>query len=105
MRYQLRYIRTLRARSSSVAKHDISPPTGEGTNPHGTTAGRRLFRQEDACVLVFLSGIGDSFGCAHHLRSRGSVGERPLHTRKVAGSIPAGTTMFELAFQLASNPG
>ena len=25
-------------------------------------------------------------------RSRGSVGERPLHTRKVAGSIPAGTT-------------
>jgi hypothetical protein len=24
--------------------------------------------------------------------SRGSVGERPLHTRKVAGSIPAGTT-------------
>ena len=25
-------------------------------------------------------------------RSRGSVEERPLHTRKVAGSIPAGTT-------------
>jgi hypothetical protein len=25
-------------------------------------------------------------------RSRSSVGERPLHTRKVAGSIPAGTT-------------
>lgn len=26
------------------------------------------------------------------VRSRGSVEERPLHTRKVAGSIPAGTT-------------
>jgi hypothetical protein len=29
---------------------------------------------------------------ASRRRSRGSVGERPLHTRKVAGSIPAGTT-------------
>src|ERR1700754_5053695 len=29
-------------------------------------------------------------------RSRGSVGERPLHTRKVAGSIPAGTTLSGL---------
>jgi hypothetical protein len=29
-------------------------------------------------------------------RSRGSVEERPLHTRKVAGSIPAGTTLSEL---------
>ncbi len=29
-------------------------------------------------------------------RSRGSVGERPLHTRKVAGSIPAGTTTLDL---------
>lgn len=29
------------------------------------------------------------------LRSRGSVGERPLHTRKVAGSIPAGTTRWK----------
>ena len=27
-----------------------------------------------------------------HPRSRSSVGERPPHTRKVAGSIPAGTT-------------
>ncbi len=27
-------------------------------------------------------------------RSRSSVGERPPHTRKVAGSIPAGTTVF-----------
>ena len=26
--------------------------------------------------------------------SRGSVEERPLHTRKVAGSIPAGTTSY-----------
>jgi hypothetical protein len=29
-------------------------------------------------------------------RSRGSVEERPLHTRKVAGSIPAGTTLSDL---------
>ena len=27
-------------------------------------------------------------------RSRGSVEERPVHTGKVAGSIPAGTTLF-----------
>src|SRR5699024_4687148 len=29
---------------------------------------------------------------AEHLRSRGSVEERPVHTGKVAGSNPAGTT-------------
>lgn len=29
-------------------------------------------------------------------RSRGSVEERPVHTGKVAGSIPAGTTLFRI---------
>jgi hypothetical protein len=33
MRYQLRYIRTPRARSSPVAKHDDSPPEPGYTNP------------------------------------------------------------------------
>ncbi|MDT5258771.1 MAG: hypothetical protein QOD10_3851, partial [Mycobacterium sp.] len=32
------------------------------------------------------------FVLVRRARSRGSVEERPLHTRKVAGSIPAGTT-------------
>ena len=33
VRYQLRYIRTLRARTSSVAKHDDSPTEHGCTNP------------------------------------------------------------------------
>src|SRR5919112_2934830 len=33
MRYQLRYIRAPRARSSLVAKHDDSPPQRSRTNP------------------------------------------------------------------------
>ena len=33
MRYQLRYIRKLRARSSPVARFDNSPPTRTRTNP------------------------------------------------------------------------
>src|SRR4029077_7318465 len=36
-------------------------------------------------------------------RSRGSVGERPLHTRKVAGSIPAGTTRSERYLPMLHN--
>jgi hypothetical protein len=50
---------------------------------HRSGGGRRRRR-----VLIFVvhrSTIDDS-------RSRSSVGERPPHTRKVAGSIPAGTT-------------
>jgi hypothetical protein len=40
MRYQLRYIRMPRARSSPVAKHDISPPKRGHTNPSDATARR-----------------------------------------------------------------
>jgi hypothetical protein len=45
-----------------------------------------------------MAGSAKSASCysstsfASRRRSRGSVEERPLHTRKVAGSIPAGTT-------------
>jgi hypothetical protein len=37
-------------------------------------------------------------------RSRGSVEERPLHTRKVAGSIPAGTTTVGAGHRLFMYP-
>ena len=47
------------------------------------------FSTPAAGVLVFSSFRRERHACE---RSRGSVGERPLHTRKVAGSIPAGTT-------------
>src|SRR6202020_2670405 len=66
MRYQLRYIRAQRARSSPGAKHDDSPIE------RACTTSSARFSSPRPC--------------------RGSVGERPLHTRKVAGSIPAGTT-------------
>lgn len=93
MRYQLRYIRAQRARSSPGAKHDDSPvsvPTqipcsdrvAEDPRPAREHLGRPL---HVAVVLVF-----DVVRLRR--RSRGSVEERPLHTRKVAGSIPAGTT-------------
>jgi hypothetical protein len=88
MRYQLRYIREPRARSSPVAKPDNSPPWSTrkmvgrlASEPHSAqTAGHVNLRPRQVAIA----------GCAR--RSRGSVGERPLHTRKVAGSIPAGTT-------------
>jgi hypothetical protein len=50
---------------------------------------RRGLRRKSPRVLVF-----DVIRLS--ARSRGSVGERPLHTRKVAGSIPAGTTTMSL---------
>ncbi len=40
MRYQLRYIRAPRARSSPVAKQNISPPMRADTNPHDGRATR-----------------------------------------------------------------
>ena len=46
-------------------------------------------------MLIFDLGKPPHLGRAR--RSRGSVGERPLHTRKVAGSIPAGTTTKPVA--------
>ena len=53
------------------------------------------FRDGGGRVLMFDLGKVDPSGCLS-TRSRGSVGERPLHTRKVAGSIPAGTTTNRL---------
>jgi hypothetical protein len=47
MRYQLRYIRTPRARSSPVAKHDDSPLQRSGTNPFRDTLSRALFPSEE----------------------------------------------------------
>ncbi len=44
------------------------------------------------CNLVSRASLvvlGSAYG---RIRSRGSVEERPVHTGKVAGSIPAGTT-------------
>ncbi len=48
-------------------------------------------------MLVFATSF------ASRRRSRGSVEERPLHTRKVAGSIPAGTTWSDYRVQLVKN--
>jgi hypothetical protein len=90
MRYQLRYIRAQRTRSSPGAKHDDSPLERDRTNlfvPIG--APLFAFRQR---VLPRCRRVLPSTSFASRRRSRGSVGERPLHTRKVAGSIPAGTT-------------
>jgi hypothetical protein len=93
MRYQLRYIRAQRTRSSPGAKDDDSPRKRAHTNLFARAVSRlsrdpvrRMWRfaMSDACY--------SSTSFASRRRSRGSVGERPLHTRKVAGSIPAGTT-------------
>lgn len=130
MRYQLRYIRVPRARSSPVAVGNISRRERRGTNPlargcfvHGGTradgvevdarcrpvdprrgcAGGRARTGPDGAgiepstgflvcvhgVLIFLGHPATAGGIS---RSRSSVGERPPHTRKVAGSKPAGTT-------------
>lgn len=109
MRYQLRYIRVPRSRSSPVAMQNDSPPGHADTNPLLATVDRRCpmarvggaasrrsggaqaspgarFRRSQPGVLVFC--LVESVG----FRSRSSVGERPPHTRKVAGSKPAGTT-------------
>ena len=89
MRYQLRHIREPWARSSSTAKTDNSARTRSGTNPcvhlpHPPYSAEMSLRANLRPRQVA------AVRCAR--RSRGSVGERPLHTRKVAGSIPAGTT-------------
>lgn len=89
MRYQLRYIREPWARSSPTAKSDNSARTRSGTNP----CVRLLYRPYSAEMSLRANLRPRQVAtvrCAR--RSRGSVGERPLHTRKVAGSIPAGTT-------------
>jgi hypothetical protein len=88
MRYQLRYIRTPRARSSPGAKQNDSPPWRGHTNPLTGTRVPSILAQ----AAVRASLRPRSLRLSGAVRSRGSVEERPLHTRKVAGSIPAGTT-------------
>ena len=96
MRYQLRYIRTRRARPKPVAKDDNSRPWRSSQIPCGKTR-FRVKSPPHARVPPRYQPV------VMPIRSRGSVGERPLHTRKVAGSIPAGTTTIDQAFELASN--
>ena len=98
MRYQLRYIRAPRARSSPGAKHDDSRRERAHTNflvRAVSRLSRRTWRADAAGIVGFwLVLVFDVV--RRRRRSRGSVGERPLHTRKVAGSIPAGTTSSDL---------
>ena len=89
MRYQLRYIREPWARSSPTAKFDNSARTRSGTNPCGRIPYRPYSAEMSLRANLRPRQVA-TVRCAR--RSRGSVGERPLHTRKVAGSIPAGTT-------------
>ena len=104
MRYQLRHIRELWARSSSTAFNDNSARTRSGTNPR-VRAPDLLYSAEMSLRANLRPRQDATVRCAR--RSRGSVGERPLHTRKVAGSIPAGTTqvgqaaMKQLTFERA----
>jgi hypothetical protein len=94
MRYQLRYIRAPRARSSPVAKDDDSPPQRSRTNPFCTAT------SSAAAPIPSKSWKAAEFSCLRRSvlifdvvpRSRSSGGERPPHTRKVTGSIPVGTT-------------
>ena len=92
MRYQLRYIRTPRTRSSPGAKHDDSPPERDRTNSSVTMGAPRIDRRQRVLpqrrlVLTFdVARLG--------IRSRSSAEERPPHTREVAGSNPAGTTTY-----------
>src|SRR5690242_20237663 len=90
MRYQLRYIRTPRARSSPGAKHDDSPPKRDRTNSSVTMGAPRIDRWQRVLPRRRLVLTFDVV--RHGIRSRSSVEERPPHTREVAGSNPAGTT-------------
>ena len=94
MRYQLRYVRAQRTRSSPGAKHDDSPRDPAHTNPLVPCVSRLTLAQVTACGAFLRTAVRASLRrrSPSRRRSRGSVEERPLHTRKVAGSIPAGTT-------------
>lgn len=94
MRYQLRYIRAPRTRSSPGAKHDDSPRERAHTNFLVRAVSRLSRRPATRCGRYCRGPARASLRrrSPSRRRSRGSVGERPLHTRKVAGSIPAGTT-------------
>ena len=92
MRYQLRYIRASRARCRHVRTETIVHPsmaTQISLRFSESLIAQRILAETAARASVRRrSPAGTWLG----VRSRGSVGERPLHTRKVAGSIPAGTT-------------
>lgn len=94
MRYQLRYVRAQRARSSPGAKHDDSPRERAHTNFSERCVSRLALAQVVRSVVPPVVLVFDLVRLS--ARSRGSVEERPLHTRKVAGSIPAGTTYSDL---------
>ena len=61
MRYQLRYIREPRARSSPVANTDNSPPTRTRTNPGVLCRGDRIQRKRPP-VLIFDLGKWPPWG-------------------------------------------
>jgi hypothetical protein len=92
MRYQLRYIRAPRARCRHVRTETIVHPS------MATQISPRLSNQPTAHHILVENAAHASLRPRSPASawlgagSRGSVGERPLHTRKVAGSIPAGTT-------------
>ena len=92
MRYQLRYIRAPRARCRHVRTETIVHPS------MATQISPRLSNQPTAHHILAENAAHASLRPRSPASawlgagSRGSVGERPLHTRKVAGSIPAGTT-------------
>ncbi len=97
MRYQLRYIRVPRTTSSPVAKDDDSPLERSRTNlrrpPSRPALGAvRILGVMPCRANLRRRSTRSIFRSTWLARSRSSVGERPLHTRKVAGSIPAGTT-------------
>lgn len=94
MRYQLRYIRAPRTRSSPGAKHDDSRRERAHTNFLVRAVSQAIVSsRRSRCGRYRRVWLVLVFDVVR--RSRGSVGERPLHTRKVAGSIPAGTTVIK----------
>ena len=97
MRYQLRYIRASRARCHHVRTETIVHPSMAAqisVRLSNLPIAQRILAETAARARVRpRSPAGSWLGA----RSRGSVGERPLHTRKVAGSIPAGTTTIAAA--------
>lgn len=66
------------------------PESGNSSRDAAGVNDNLVIRIQRWVVLMFQLVRAHAFGCFR--RSRGSVEERPVHTGKVAGSIPAGTT-------------
>ena len=99
MRYQLRYIRVHGGEIVAPVRCTTIVHKCAGTQIPPALPAHQLFQPKVPCVLVFHVGAPATVITCDDVpatRSRGSVEERPLHTRKVAGSIPAGTTTLEL---------